>query len=321
MNFDVFNGDADGICSLIQLRLAEPRQTELVTGVKRDIELLQRVNAHTDDLITVLDISFAKNVAAVNTLLDAGAHIFYIDHHQTGAVPEHPHLTTFLDTSADVCSSLLVDRYLQGQFRAWAVVGAFGDNLLTSAKTLAKNLQLTTEQLQRFEELGTYINYNAYGSNISDLHIAPDQLFRQLVQYPSPVQFIEDCRALFEQLQTAYHADLAQACRIQPEFVSDNVHITRLPDQPWARRVCGVYSNQLANQNPQRAHAMLTPIAGDAYLVNVRAALTNKRGADVVCSKFATGGGRAAAAGINRLPKEQLADFIVTLENFFGDVN
>ena len=27
MNYDVFNGDADGICALIQLRLAEPRES------------------------------------------------------------------------------------------------------------------------------------------------------------------------------------------------------------------------------------------------------------------------------------------------------
>ncbi|MGB5082223.1 MAG: acetyltransferase, partial [Burkholderiales bacterium] len=34
---DVFNGDADGLCSLRQLRLAEPAESQLVTGVKRDI--------------------------------------------------------------------------------------------------------------------------------------------------------------------------------------------------------------------------------------------------------------------------------------------
>jgi len=33
--YDVFNGDADGICALHQLRLAEPREATLVTGVKR----------------------------------------------------------------------------------------------------------------------------------------------------------------------------------------------------------------------------------------------------------------------------------------------
>ena len=43
--FDVFNGDADGLCALHQLRLAEPADSELVTGPKRDISLLKRVNA------------------------------------------------------------------------------------------------------------------------------------------------------------------------------------------------------------------------------------------------------------------------------------
>jgi hypothetical protein len=41
MQIDVFNGDADGICALVQLRLAQPVQSKLVTGVKRDIQLLE----------------------------------------------------------------------------------------------------------------------------------------------------------------------------------------------------------------------------------------------------------------------------------------
>ena len=39
MDYDVFNGDADGIISLVQLRLSDPRDAELVTGRKRDIKL------------------------------------------------------------------------------------------------------------------------------------------------------------------------------------------------------------------------------------------------------------------------------------------
>ena len=42
-HFDVFNGDADGLCALHQLRLAAPVDSVLVTGAKRDIALLQRV--------------------------------------------------------------------------------------------------------------------------------------------------------------------------------------------------------------------------------------------------------------------------------------
>ncbi len=57
MYFDVFNGDADGICALHQLRLAEPRQAELITGPKRDLALLKRVTADAGDNVTVLDIT------------------------------------------------------------------------------------------------------------------------------------------------------------------------------------------------------------------------------------------------------------------------
>ena len=39
-HWDVFNGDADGLCALQQLRLARPRESRLVTGLKREIALL-----------------------------------------------------------------------------------------------------------------------------------------------------------------------------------------------------------------------------------------------------------------------------------------
>ena len=61
-DYDLFNGDADGICALLQLRFAEPRENaELITGVKRDINLLKRVDAKAGDRITVLDVSMDKN--------------------------------------------------------------------------------------------------------------------------------------------------------------------------------------------------------------------------------------------------------------------
>ena len=68
-NYDLFNGDADGICALLQLRKAEPREATLVTGVKRDINLLGKVEAGAGDLITVLDVSMDKNRAALDKVL------------------------------------------------------------------------------------------------------------------------------------------------------------------------------------------------------------------------------------------------------------
>mgnify|MGYP007077675083 CR=1 FL=1 len=61
-DFDVFNGDADGICALLQLRFAEPRDAQLVTGVKRDIDLLKKVQPQSGDRITVLCIASSLNI-------------------------------------------------------------------------------------------------------------------------------------------------------------------------------------------------------------------------------------------------------------------
>ncbi|MEO7939536.1 MAG: acetyltransferase, partial [Burkholderiaceae bacterium] len=64
-HYDVFNGDADGLCALHQLRLVAPRDATLITGVKRDIALLQRVPLQRDARVTVLDISLQRNRAAL----------------------------------------------------------------------------------------------------------------------------------------------------------------------------------------------------------------------------------------------------------------
>ena len=97
-HYDVFNGDADGICALQQLRLARPRTAMLVTGVKRDNALLACVDAGEGDTVTVLDVSYRRNGDDVKRLLAAGARIRYIDHHDPGAVAEHPWLEVHIDT-------------------------------------------------------------------------------------------------------------------------------------------------------------------------------------------------------------------------------
>ena len=72
-DFDAFNGDADGVCALVQLRLAEPRESTLITGVKRDIGLAKRIEAGAGDRVTVLDVSLDKNRDDIQRILDAGA--------------------------------------------------------------------------------------------------------------------------------------------------------------------------------------------------------------------------------------------------------
>ena len=154
-SYDVFNGDADGLCALTQLRNAEPRESVLITGVKRDIDLLKQVQAQAGDVVTVLDVSLDKNREALEQVLAAGAEVFYADHHFAGEIPESEQLTAVINTAPDVCTSILVNSRLEGEFLAWAVVGAFGDNLHDSARKLAKPLDLGEEELQLLENLGT----------------------------------------------------------------------------------------------------------------------------------------------------------------------
>jgi hypothetical protein len=310
MHFDVFNGDADGICALIQLRLANPVTAHLVTGVKRDIDLLKQVNAVAGDVVTVLDISLQKNRPDLMRILDQGAEVFYVDHHQSGEMPQHRSFTSLIDTAADTCTSLLVDDYLKHRFSAWAVTAAFGDNLRGSALQLAQGLGLTQQQLQQLETLGICLNYNSYGKMVSDLQIAPDQLYKSLSRYQSPLDFISDNSDLFQKLLSCYQDDLKLAEHVVADFTNSDVALYLLPDIAWARRVSGVWGNVLANRNPDKAHAIVSEDGDNGYQISVRAPLNNKTGADELCGLFPGGGGRMAAAGINHLDRSQLVTFI-----------
>ncbi|WP_461517632.1 DHH family phosphoesterase [Porticoccus sp.] len=317
-DFDVFNGDADGICALTQLRLAEPRESVLITGVKRDIDLLKKVEASRGDRITVLDVSLDKNREDLVRLLGCGAEIFYVDHHFPGEIPEAIGFTSLINEAPEICTSLLVNSHLKGAFAPWAVVGAFGDNLDKSALALASSLELDEAQLEQLKNLGIYINYNGYGPTLEDLHFHPDQLYRLVSAYANPLDFISDGREHFEKLETGYHTDMAAAANLPSEKESDRTAVFILPDQAWARRVSGVFSNDLTNQYPDRAHAVLTEKTNGNYLVSVRASLNNRRGAADLCRSFPTGGGREAAAGINDLPADQLNTFIDAFEASYG---
>jgi len=167
------------------------------------------------------------------------------------------------------------------------------------------------------ENLGIYINYNGYGASIDDLHFTPTELYLSLSQHKSPLLFIENSEEDYQKLADGYHTDMNLAAALESEYESENVAVFILPNETWARRVSGVYGNSLANQYPDRAHAVLTLKDNANYLISIRAPLNNKTGADEFCRQFPTGGGRAAAAGINDLPGEQLEDFITQFNNFY----
>jgi hypothetical protein len=314
---DVFNGDADGLCALQQLRLAEPRDAaELITGVKRDIRLLDRLAGVTGAEITVLDISLDTNREALIRLLPANR-VRYIDHHYSGSLPVSANLDAHIHPEPELCTALIVDQLLGGRHRAWAVAGAFGDNLHDAARRAAVPLGLSEEELAELREVGELLNYNAYGKSTADLYFHPTSLYSALKPFDDPRDF-RAVSPILAKLREGFRADLEQARRLRPFWESPGGVVFRLPDQPWCRRVAGVFINEKAREDRARAHALLVENGDSTLLVSLRAPLDRRTGADTLCRAFPSGGGRPAAAGINELPGEMLPDFLKAYAETYG---
>ena len=308
--FDVFNGDADGICALHQLRLADPLDSILVTGLKREIALLAAVPAEKGDVVTALDISLERNREALAGMLERGAVVHYFDHHEPGAggIPRHDALLAVIDPRGGTCTSALVDRYLGGRFRPWAVVGAFGDNQPDVAVRLGAALELDEERLALLRELGADLNYNSYGASADDVLIAPQALYRIVRDYADPFDLAHD-EAVIRRIDHERVADLDRALTSKPVRDGAGGRAYVLPDAAWSRRVSGTFANRLALDDPGHAHAVLTPSPQGGYVVSVRSPRGRGVTAAELCRRF-SGGGRADAAGIDRLDATRLESFL-----------
>lgn len=307
-HIDVCNGDADGLCAVLQWRLQQPAPAVLVTGLKRDIALLDRVQAGPGDEVLVCDVSLQRNRASLLRLLAAGARVRYFDHHASPDVPDHPNLETHIDLDSQTCTSLLMDRHLGGAHRSWALVGAYGDNLTGVADALAAQTGMNPEDRDRLRMLGEAINYNAYGEEESDVFMAPARLYETLVRYRDPLDLLQH-EPVAQQLDALRRDDLRRAANLPPHWQNGRASATLLPDAGWSRRVIGCLANELARAEPQKAHAVLKAMRGGAYVVSVRAPLSAAGGARELCHRFG-GAGRAGAAGIDHLPAQDLDRFL-----------
>jgi len=258
-----------------------------------------------------------KNHDALVETINAGADVIYFDHHFPGEIPQADNLSAHIDTDAEVCTGLLVNKYLNGAHLRWAVTAAYGDNLHNAAAIAAAPLNLTDAELSQLEELGTLLNYNGYGATVDDLFFAPDELFKKLLPYADPFDFIAS-DANFAALKEGYEQDMANAKAIDPSMSTPSCAMFMFPHESWSRRVSGVYGNELARDYPDRAHALLSDIGDNNYQVSVRAPLNRRDGADELCRQFDTGGGRKAAAGINKLPEAELDKFRQAFETQFA---
>lgn len=308
MRHDVCNGDADGLCATVQWHWHEPGAAHLYTGLKREIALLQQVQARAGDEVNVFDLSMQRNLPALHQLLDAGVSVRYVDHHASGPIPDHPLLQAHIDQDSEVCTSLLLDRLLKGSSRNWALVGAYGDNLTTVADELALRSGLDTHQRIALRRLGECINYNAYGETLADVHMPPDRLFGMLVRFRNPLDLLMQ-DPIADELDAVRRDDLRRARALDPIWAGPQGRVLSLPDEPWGRRVVGVLANELAHGAPLQAHAVVRPQSAGGYVVSVRAPLAKPGGAAALCQVFG-GNGRARAAGIDALAAPDLPRFI-----------
>ena len=308
-----FNGDADGVCALQQLRLSETGDATLVTGVKRDIRLLERVDAVAGDEVTVLDISLDRNRTALLRLLGSGVPVRYFDHHYAGELPEHPHFEAHIEETGDVCTSVLVDRYLEERHRVWAIVAAFGDGLPKVAAAMAGSVGLSARTTATLEKLGISLNYNAYGDSISDLHIDPAELAREMRPFADPQDFVRHSPT-FAKLASGYDEDMCKARALIPTRQVPGAMTLVLPGEPWARRAIGVLANELTQAQPECAIAILSPTVRGGFVVSVRVPAGRSVSADEFCREFETGGGRKLAAGIDCLQDSDVDSFVERFE-------
>ena len=311
---DVCNGDADGLFAMVQLRLADPVESVLVTGRKHEIALLERVDAGRGDHLTVCDISIDRNAKPLARLLEAGATVRYFDHHSARQRFEHPGLSAFIDTDPAQCTSLIVDRHLGGRFSAWAAAAAWGDNLSASAEALAAQRGFDRATCEALKTLGESVNYNAYGDHDDDCLMAPAALYRLLAQYHDPLAAMA-AEPVLAELDRRRRDDLSQALAQAPWCEADSGRIWLFPDAGWARRMTGPFANRMASDDPARAHAVARYRADGAIDISVRAPITRRRGADRLCAAFG-GGGRAAAGAIEALPAERFEAFVQAFAAF-----
>jgi hypothetical protein len=181
------------------------------------------------------------------------------------------------------------------------------------AERLAKGHDLPLEALKT---LGEMANYNGYGASEADLHFHPADLYGEMTGFATPMVFLAEKPGVVGKLTQGYADDFRMAEGSKTLRSDENGEIRVLPDAAASRRISGMFGNQLAQENPNRAHAILTEQAG-GFLVSIRAPIANRQGADVLAMQFETGGGRAAAAGINHLQHCDVDRFVEVFRTAF----
>ena len=307
----LFNGDADGIISQHIAGLSGLRPDARVTGLKREIALLQRVSGDDGQDLYVFDISLDTNREALERLLENPTiRVFWYDHHEAGLIPTRPNLKTRIQNTRGTCTALLVHAAFPGADPRWAAMAAFGDNLPQAALALLAPLHLGPDEIETLREAGELINYNAHGETPADVLFQPLEVAGRMSAFRDPADFLRES-GLIEPLRRQIREDEEKLAGLRPERAQEGAQLFKLPPEAWARRLGSTFASRLALQEPGRAVALMHLLHDGSFQVSIRAPRGRKDAANAsdLALEFPTGGGRALAAGINHLPADQAEAF------------
>ena len=314
-----FNGDADGLCALQQLRLAgasaAERAATLITGVKRDIALLGRVErGGRGDDCTVLDISLDVNRAGLLALLETGVAGPLLRSPLRWRHPAGREAGAHIDLQPE-----RVHEHARRSVPGTDVQGA-GRSPAPSATACPTRggrwpggRALRRRRPSAAQELGVAVNYNAYGETIADLHVPPVELADEMLGLRRPAGVRRRVGRVPQagRRLSRRHGAGAPARAVAPGPGRDRLSAA---GPAWARRASGTLANDLAKANAGSAVAIVSSKTDGGYLVSVRVPRDGTTSAEEFCREFPTGGGRRTAAGINNLPAEALNDFVTAFE-------
>ena len=111
---------------------------------------------------------------------------------------------------------------------------------------MAGSVGLSARKTATLEKLGIGLNYNAYGDSISDLHIDPAELAREMRPFEDPQDFVRHS-STFARLASGYDEDMRKARALMPTRQVPGATTLVLPGEPWARRAIGVLANESGN--------------------------------------------------------------------------
>ncbi len=307
----ITHGDADGLTSAYQ-RIREDwdftedrnRQSvfhdgayepqtnfEIVSGKKTQIGLVNEVadKVAPGSTVLVMDLSSRENTLGLMKLKKKGAKVHYIDHHEPAENLDDLLIegsSKVINTDKTYNTSTIINEGFRNRYVEWAIVGAYGDNLIATAEKLAKEHGIQHQEDLR--QVANILNYNSCSEGI-----APDQLLKNLLRYNSPIDFLRS--DLGQRLNEQYVSAKKQLSEVSPIY-SNDFEIYLLPDSEVARALFPIVSNDMQGKSPSKTHIVLVPF-NNTFTVSIRA----PQKANEIAKKLG-GGGRETAAGAS-IPK------------------